>query len=173
MSVSELLTGHDRVAHELRRTIMQDLHCALPGIVTHYDPSTQTVSVQPAVKEKANGGSVQLPLLLDVPVFFPGGASCAITFQVQEGDPCLIVFADTQIDGWIQRGSVSSALIPRRHSLSDGFAFVGFRPNTGAIQGVEDDSLFAVRVKGQNGWTTPLAVSKDGRVLINGREVNA
>ena len=61
------------------------------------------------------------PVLSDVPVFMP------VEFEVSPGDACLVVFADADIDKWLVSGEPEEPASPRRHSLSDGFAFVGFR----------------------------------------------
>ena len=118
----------------LKREILESLHCALPGIVESYDSETQTAIIRPAVKHRlvssraersgAEGSpsSVSLPLLRDVPVFMP------VPFEVHEGDACLLVFADRDIDAWFETGEAEVPPSGRMHSLSDGFAFVGFRP---------------------------------------------
>ena len=117
----------------LKREILESLHCALPGIVESYDSETQTAVIRPAVKHRlvssraersgAEGSpsSVSLPLLRDVPVFMP------VPFEVHEGDACLLVFADRDIDAWFETGEAEVPPSGRMHSLSDGFAFVGFR----------------------------------------------
>ncbi len=65
---------------------------------------------------------------LECPVFMPGG----YRVPVQPGDECLIIFGDTAVDSWWASGGVQSPSSLRRHSLSDGFALVGFfsRPRT-------------------------------------------
>ncbi len=117
----------------LKRDIFESLHCALPGIVESYDSETQTAIIRPAVKHRlvssraersgAEGSpsSVFLPLLRDVPVFMP------VPFEVHEGDACLVIFADRDIDAWFWTGEAEEPPSGRMHSLSDGFAFVGFR----------------------------------------------
>ena len=57
----------------------------------------------------------------DVPVFMP------VPFEVNPGDPCLVVFADIDIDAWFESGEPQEPKSARKHALSDGFAFVGFR----------------------------------------------
>ena len=101
----------------LKRDILASLHCALPGKVVSYDPVKQTAEVQPAVKM----GSMAFPVLLDVPVFMP------VPFEVHAGDACLVVFADIDIDSWFDTGEAAEPRSARKHSLSDGFAFVGWR----------------------------------------------
>jgi len=102
----------------------------LPGIVQSYDPDAMTVTVQPAIRgkiERPDGSmvSVDLPLLVDVPVLYQGGGDFVITMPVAKGDECVVVFADRCIDGWWQSGGVADPLESRMHNLSDGFAFVG------------------------------------------------
>ena len=136
----------------LKRNIFESLHCALPGIVVSFDAESQTAVIRPAVVREvvrqgrfsrsrdgtarsdstflqpssATGGGwrnalVPLPLLRDVPVFMP------VPFEVNPGDACLVIFADRDIDAWFETGEAEVPSSGRMHSLSDGFAFVGFR----------------------------------------------
>ena len=121
----------------LKQNILSSLHCALPGTVVSYDAETQTAVIQPAVKRRAEQRDgfvrsvsgrnyrtvpdVPLPLLRDVPVFMP------VSFEVNPGDACLVIFADCDIDAWFESGDTKVPESNRMHSLSDGFAFVGFR----------------------------------------------
>ena len=112
-----------------RRELLSSLHCALPGIVTAFDPATQTVTVQPAMRSRLSGSSdtLLLPLIHDVPVFFPGSRRAAMTFPIEPGDECLLIFADSAIDRWFETGEAEAPDSTRHHDLSDAFAFVGFR----------------------------------------------
>lgn len=108
----------------LKQEIFESLHCALPGIVESFDAGTQTAVIRPAVKSRSG---LELPLFRDVPVHMP------VSFDVSAGDHCLVVFADCDIDAWFDSGEVSVPSSARMHSLSDGFAFVGF--DSGGGQG--------------------------------------
>ena len=101
----------------LKQELFSSLHCALPGMVVSFDSVTRTAEIQPAVKM----GSLTYPVLADVPVFMP------VSFEVNPGDACLVVFADVDIDAWFESGEASVPRSARKHSLSDGFAFVGWR----------------------------------------------
>ena len=101
----------------LKQEIFSSLHVALPGDIVSYDPETQTAEIQPAPR----AGSVPYPVLSDVPVFMP------VPFDISPGDPCLVIFADIDIAAWLLSGGAEVPSSARRHSLSDGFAFVGFR----------------------------------------------
>ena len=105
----------------LKQDILSSLHCALPGIVVSFDAESQAAVIQPAVKRRTEQRDVPLPLLRDVPVCMP------ISFEINSGDACLVIFADCDIDAWFGTGEAEVLESNRMHSLSDGFAFVGFK----------------------------------------------
>lgn len=114
------------------------LRTAMPGIVVSFNAAAGTVVVQPALMAsiRAQDGSASfkpLPLLMDVPVVFPGGGGFSLTFPVTAGDECLVVFGDRCIDAWWQHGGTQAPMEPRMHSLSDAFALVGIRNQTRAL----------------------------------------
>lgn len=113
----------------LKQEIFSSLHCALPGTVVSFDPSAQTAEIQPAVRT----GSRMFPVVPDVPVFFPGPREEAITWPISPGDECLLILADAEIDAWFESGEASVPRSARKHSLSDAFAFVGFRSRPNVI----------------------------------------
>lgn len=127
-----------------RRELLSSLHCALPGIVTAFDPATQTATVQPAMRSRLSGSSdtILLPLIHDVPVFFPGSRHAAMTFPIEPGDECLLIFADSAIDRWFETGEAEAPDSTRHHDLSDAFAFVGFRSRPNALPEFPDEPSF-------------------------------
>ena len=106
--MSESLTPAEIQA--LKKEIYSSLHCALPGIVESFDDASGTACIRPAVEG--------MPPLQDVPVF--------VGNEVNVGDACLVIFADCDMDRWfdVEEGEPVSG---RMHSLSDAFAFVGFK----------------------------------------------
>lgn len=136
---------------------------ALPGIIDDIDLGAQTAQVQPAIKgvisdPDGSAREVDLPMLLDVPIFFPSGGGVTCTFPVAKGGECLVVFASRCIDGWWQSGDVSLAPEFRMHDLSDGFAFVGFRSQPRRLSNVSasaaelrtDDGSAKISLDGQS-----------------------
>ena len=101
----------------LKQEILSSLHCAMPGIVESFDAPARTAAVRPALKRKG----MVLPVIRDVPVFMP------VSFTVNPGDACLLVFADFDIDAWLASGEAEEPVSGRMHALSDAFAFIGFR----------------------------------------------
>ncbi|WP_314143292.1 Gp138 family membrane-puncturing spike protein [Buttiauxella noackiae] len=135
-----------------RETTKNQIRVAMPGIVQSFDPSTVTAVVQPAIRyvENDNDGNrvtQNYPLLVDVPVVFPRGGGCTLTFPVKDGDECLVIFSDRCIDFWWQSGGVQEPVDDRLHDLSDAFCIVGPQSqakkigsiSTGATQLRSDD----------------------------------
>jgi hypothetical protein len=122
------------------------LWTSMPGIVQSFNAGAVTATVQIAIKgvvhtpdDKAQ--FVNMPLLVDVPVHFPRGGGCTLTFPVAKGDECLVVFAARCIDTWWQSGGVQAPAEHRIHDLSDGFAFVGFFSQATKISGISTTSV--------------------------------
>lgn len=133
-------------ADQFRAAIQQaiyGLRVAMPCIVQSFDPVKQTVKVLPTVMEKVlqNKDGIPTPTDLqwtrpfgDIPVLMPSGGPFVLTFPIQTGDECLVIFADMCIDSWWQSGGINnSQLDKRRHDLSDGFAIIGPRSIPKAI----------------------------------------
>ena len=116
MNEKQILTPQAITA--LKREIFSSLHCALPGTVESFDADSQTAVIRPGVQN--------MPLLRDVPVFVP------VSFEITAGDPCLVIFADCNIDAWFEGGEQAEPASGRKHSLSDAIAFVGFKRRTDA-----------------------------------------
>ena len=109
----------------IKKDILSSFHCALPGIVESFDPENQAADIRPVAWHRPGGIKIPLPLLKDVPVFIPHtGTEPAWT--VSPGDACLLIFADSPIDPWLEDDD--TAPVPdRQHDLSDAFAFIGWR----------------------------------------------
>ncbi|MDE2403042.1 MAG: hypothetical protein KGL90_15405 [Burkholderiales bacterium] len=132
---------------------------ALPGLVVSFDASSMTAVIQPAIggvqtDQSGERQATTLPLLADVPVVFPRGGGCTLTFPVTAGDECLVVFSSRPIDSWWQSGGVQRPADARMHSLADGFALVGPMSKAKAISAVStskvqlrtDDGLAVIEI---------------------------
>lgn len=138
-----------------RDTTKNQIRVALPGIVQSFDPDAVTAVVQPAIRsvETDNDGNrvtKNYPLLVDVPVIFPRGGGCTLTFPVKAGDECLVIFADRCIDFWWQNGGVQESVDDRVHDLSDAFCIVGPQSQVQKISGI---STSAVELRSDDGGT--------------------
>lgn len=134
---------------------MAQVWTAIPGIVQSFNAAQQTAVVQPAIRAivfDINGvpTNVTLPLLLDCPVQFPGAGGYTLTFPVNAGDECLVVFASRCIDAWWQSGGVQNQAVMRMHDLSDGFALLGFSSVPKVINNI---STSATQLRSDDGST--------------------
>lgn len=131
---------------------------ALPGIVQSFDAVKMVAVVQPAINgvirnQDGSYSSIQLPLLLDCPVFFPSGGGVTLTFPVTKGDECLVVFSSRCIDSWWELGGIQGQAELRMHDLSDGFCLPGVRSqprkitvSTAGAQLRTDDGLAFIEI---------------------------
>ena len=136
-------------------SIFTGLRVAMPGIIQSFNPDTVTCTVQPAIYGQKVGvddkaTSEVIPILPDVPIIFPHGGGCTLTFPVKPGDECLLIFSDRCIDFWWQNGGVQEAVDPRQHDLSDAFAIVGPQSQAKKISAI---STSAVELRSDDGET--------------------
>lgn len=146
VSLNSQVGSSEHMSSQLYNTIFSMLRVSLPGIVQSFDPIACTCTVQPAISGQSTDAqgkikSAPLPLLVDVPVIFPRGGGCTITFPVKTGDECLVVFSDRCIDFWWQSGGVQEPVDPRQHDLSDAFAIVGPQSQANVVGNISTTTL--------------------------------
>ncbi|GHV49943.1 hypothetical protein FACS1894216_01250 [Synergistales bacterium] len=180
----------------LSEAMAVNMRVCCPGIIQSYDPDAITVTVQAAGKEsirKPDGTyeSQELPLMVDVPVYFPRGGDFTLTYPIREGDECVVVFADRCFDAWHQSGGVQEAAETRMHDLSNAFAFVGpfsqaakiKNPHTENVQlrhndgdcyvEITPDKQINLETPGDCNWHIggDWTVNVDGNVALNGAHI--
>ena len=135
-TIAERTNSEDEMFRLMGDSWSNNLRVSIPGIVVAFDAVTQTVTVQPSLRENirdenGNVTSVNLPLLVDVPIVFPRAGNFVLTLPVAVGDECLVIFADFCIDAWYSNAGIQNQIEKRRHDLSDGIAIIGLwsQPN--------------------------------------------
>lgn len=142
--------GEQQTAQAIADSVSTQMRVAMPGIIQSFDPDAVTCTVEVALRGIVGDGSTELKPLVDVPVIFPRGGGCTLTFPVKEGDECLLIFADRCIDFWWQSGGVQETVDPRQHDLSDAFAIVGPQSQAQKISGI---STGATQLRSDDGST--------------------
>ena len=167
-SSSDPITGDflQQALDALRREIFSTLHVAMPGTVIAYDASDGTVSVRPALRRRMSSDQVSGSLAGNNSRVVPGKGSGALSGNMAEvpsgqiltapilprvpvllpfsdytpapGDPCLLIFCDFCLDGFLDTGQPVLPPSPRSHDLSDAFAIVGFCPAVRNLTGREN-----------------------------------
>lgn len=117
--------------------LMYNFNCHKVGIINSFDPTTQKASIQLVDKasvQNQDGEQLrQYSLLKDCPVFIAKGSQGGLTYSINSGDSCLVLFNDRDIDNWDGTGAIQKPNSLRTHSLSDGIAVVGIRSQINAI----------------------------------------
>lgn len=155
-----------------RKALTEQLRVAMPGIIQSFDPDAVTAVVQPAIRyiERDNDGNKSTkdyPLLVDVPVVFPRGGGCTLTFPVEAGDECLVIFADRCIDFWWQSGGIQEPVDGRMHDLSDAFCIVGPQSQAKKIGGI---STTAAQLRTDDG-SAIIELAAGGAVTITSPQI--
>ena len=127
---------------ELLRKAMEhrlsDVRTSMPARVSVYNLATQTVDVEPLVREitETDGDDIEeaLPVIPGVPVAWPRGGGFFITFPLVPGNTGQIVVCDRSIDQWRTKGSDTytpgfgfavDPLDKRRHGLAGAVFYPG------------------------------------------------
>jgi hypothetical protein len=137
------------------KLLQSELHVAMPAMVQSFDPETQTVVVQPAIREQLLNSQrvpipTPLPVVSYVPIVMMRAGEFVLTMPVQAGDECLLIIADSCFDAWWQSGGIQNQIDLRRHDISDAFAVLGpwSQPNK-----VENYSTSAAQLRSLDGQT--------------------
>ena len=145
VSLGSQVGNREQLDAALSEVISAGLRVHMPGIIQSFNPETVTCVVQPAIMgtktdDVGNEQSAPLSLLTDVPVIFQRGGGVTMTFPVEPGDECLIMFSDSCIDFWWQSGGVQEPVDSRRHDLCDAFAIVGPQSQARKISGISTNT---------------------------------
>lgn len=122
------------------------LNCVSVGTIQSFDAQTQTAEVSINLYRTIIGTGqpdtfMEYPLLLNCPVSFLFGGAGSLTFPVQKGDSCILLFCDRDMDTWLASGQVSPPNSLRMHDISDAIAIVGVRPSTRALSNYVTDGV--------------------------------
>lgn len=102
----------------------------LPGYIVSFDAASVTATVQLGIQgstENPDGSQsfTNYPVISGVPVEFPGGGGCRLTFPVKEGDECWVSFSSRAMGAWKQYGGIQVPNDPRRHHIADAVCRIG------------------------------------------------
>lgn len=162
----------------------------LPAKIVSYDAVKQTCQIQPQIIIQWNNpltGSpahIQMPVISDCPVEFPGGGGYHLTFPILPGDECTVAFSSRCIDGWWSTGAMSNQGDLRMHDLSDGFVRVGVSSlphvipdvSTNTVQLRSDDGQAYVEIAGGHvvNIVTPsdVNITAGGKIKLQANEID-
>lgn len=113
-----------------------ELNCVRIGIVQNVYYDDLTVDVQIANKRTLNINKDGTQNVKDFPLIRAKIAYCNpfITFPISQGDECVMLFSDREIESWFINGGVNPEGYPRMHALTDCVALFGIRSLPKMIQ---------------------------------------
>lgn len=157
-------------ADVIRRAIdarLAEVHTAIPAKVEAFDAATQLAEVKPLVQAERideTGARVvePLPVIVGVPVVFPGANGFRVTFPITQGDTVLLVFSEASIDNWLEQGTDVDPGTPRRFHIKDAIAIPGLHPKSKAWTGVSGADM----TLGKDGG--PQVVVKSSTIELGG-----
>lgn len=126
-----------------KKEILIGFNCHHLGTVQSFDAIKQVAQVTinyPKTFFKPNDAGVyspvqvNYPVLIDSPVICMGGGNGQLTFPIEKGDECLVLFNDRDIDNWFNGSSNSAVATGRLHSFSDAVVLVGVRSLANVIK---------------------------------------
>lgn len=132
-----------------RKEVFLGLNCHAIATVQSFNADNQTASAtvnykktffKPDATGVYNPTLVNYPQLIDCPVIFLGGGGASLTFPVAQGDECLVLFNDRDLDRWFQGNSNINPATPRLHSFSDAILLVGLRSLANSVPNFNPDN---------------------------------
>lgn len=166
------------VLNILKKEIFLDLNCHHLATVQSFNQDQQTITATINYTQTTFtlNTTTQLyvptqtsyPQLVDVPIIVLGGGGSNLTFPVQQGDQCIIMFNDRSIDNWFASGLAGPLNSPRLHSFADGIALVGlnFLAGDGSTTALQNYDT-ARAVLRNSGGTTGIGVGSTQVKIFN------
>ena len=100
----------------------ENIHVSMIGKIESYNPQTNRASITPVgTMTCPDWQEIPYPTIHNVPIQYPCGNSgkSGVTFPIKQGDTCIIIFADHQIEAFLS-GEKSDDM--RNHSMNDAYA---------------------------------------------------
>jgi hypothetical protein len=153
-----------------KKDILLSLNCHALATIQSFDSAslkvTASMNYKKSILQRDSDGNYSTvlhdyPVLLDMPVVILGGGPAQVTFPIQAGDTCLVLFNDRDIDNWFQSGQVGPVASNRLHSFADGIALVGVRSQANPIENYDETRA------GLSWGQTVVQVSEDKIKLAN------
>ena len=100
----------------------ENIHVSMIGKIETYNPQTNRASITPVgTMTCPDWQELPFPTIHNVPIQYPcgNGGKSGCTFPIRQGDTCIIIFADHQIENFLS-GEKSDDM--RNHSMNDAYA---------------------------------------------------
>lgn len=105
------------------------LNCMKIGIIQEFNREEMTVLVQIADKKNIGVNQEGNNVYRDYAPVYAKVCFCNpfITYDIQQGEECLLFFADNEIESWFINGDINTQNHTRMHDITDAVAICGIR----------------------------------------------
>lgn len=151
------------------RSVMEEMHTAIPGKITAFNAGTGFATVKPyGTYTTDSGRKMAYPTVTEVPVIIPQSQvnDIYIAFPITVGMDCLLIISEQELDAWIGGGESENDI---RFDLTSAIAIPGLsnKGNAALREACSKKSLIL-----QNG-STKVSVNKDnveiaGNLIVSG-----
>lgn len=152
---------------------LTNLNCHHIGTVQSFNALKQTAEVTLNYKRsffsvddvgKTTTTLKDWPLIVEAPCVVLGGGSAFITFPIEKGDECLVLFNDRDLDVWFSGSSSSAVSTARLHAYNDALVLVGVRSLANVVTDYNTD---AAEFRSKDG-TVKFSINEDAAVVTYG-----
>lgn len=153
------------------------LNTCIPAIIDEFDPATQRVAATPAIRGKfVNPNNevtyVDLPKITNIPLAITKSKKLKITYPVEIGENCTLIFSQRSIDNFIIEGGIQNPFDGqdptktqiRCMDMTDAMCFPGVITDKETIPNYATD---AIEIRNEDG-TTKVSVKENSLTLIQG-----
>lgn len=137
--------------------LLRKLNCVKLGKIKTFYPDKQCADIQ----------IDDYPLISGVPVSFICGANFSIQVPIEEGDDCIVLFCDGDLDNWVEGNGYVPAFSQDRHGLNGAVALLGIK---NILTKVDNYITSGVRIKYKNSEIelNDSGITINGNVTVNG-----
>lgn len=153
------------------------LNTCIPAIIDGFDPATQRVSAIPAIRGKFidpenNVKYIDLPKITNIPLAIIKSAGLKITYPVEIGQNCTLIFSQRSIDNFIIEGGIQNPFDgpdPKKTQIrcmdmTDALCFPGVITDKETITDYATD---AIEIRSADN-TTKVSVKENSLKLLQG-----
>jgi hypothetical protein len=154
--------------------VKREIQGPYPGFIEAYDPKLKTCSVSIPITEyyltdSGEKREAPWPKLEDIPVWFPGGLTCGITYPLKKATPVLLIPCARSISDWIKSDGKEPIAPDDFRAYPDGHFFCLGRlfPEKANEATANETDLIIENRDGQ----TEIHVCKSGEVKIKAKKI--
>lgn len=128
MKTTNLNVDLQFLLNQYTEKLKKTFNCIQVGEIVKFYPQDKTADVNICFKKQVAEDIINYPLLLKCPVL-----GNKITTPIEEGEFCIVLFNDVNIDGWFETGQPQKPYSNEKHCISDGLVICGLNALSNAI----------------------------------------